>query len=202
MKTWGYARSFTNENPTDDEKQINELIAEGAEDVVFEYEYVNPKVTRPFQMLLAMAQPGDTIIALELCRVCSSTPKFYHIVQGIVERQLRLLIVDSFTIDCRRTPYDPTTTAYIELTSQLYELEISERYTKKRTVPSGMRFERKKMGRPLTTLEDIPDLFFMYYPQYEADEISASEFARRCKLSRPSIYKYSRIVREANEQKQ
>lgn len=40
-----------NENPTDDEKQINELIAEGAEDVIFEYEYVNPKETRPFQTL-------------------------------------------------------------------------------------------------------------------------------------------------------
>ena len=82
MKTWGYARSFMNENPTDDEKQINELIAEGAEDVVFEYEYVNPKVTRPFQMLLAMAQPGDTIIALELCRVCSSPRSFTTLCRG------------------------------------------------------------------------------------------------------------------------
>lgn len=202
MKTWGYARSFTNENPTDDEKQIDELISEGAEDVVFEYEYVNPKVTRPFQMLLKMAQPGDTIIALELCRICSSTLEFYNIVQGVVEQQLRLLLVDSFTIDCRKAPYDPTTAAYTKLASMLYKLEISERYTQKRSVPSGVRFERKKIGRPLTTLDDIPDLFFMYYPQYEADEISASEFARRCKLSRPSIYKYTRIVREANEQKQ
>lgn len=202
MKTWGYARSFTNENPTDDEKQIDELISEGAEDVVFEYEYVNPKVTRPFQMLLEMAQPGDTIIALELCRICSSTLEFYNIVQGIVEQQLRLLLVDSFTIDCRKAPYDPTTAAYMKLASMLYKLEISKRFTKKRSEPYGIRFERKKIGRPLTTLDDIPDLFFMYYPQYEADEISASEFARRCKLSRPSIYKYSRIVREANEQKQ
>ena len=202
MKTWGYARSFTNENPTDDEKQISDLIAKGAEDVVFEYEYANPNVTRPFLMLLEMAQPCDTIMALELCRVSSSALEFCLIIQAIMEKQLRLLIVDGFAFDCRQTPYDPTTTAYIELTSQLYELETSERYTKKRTVPSGMRFERKKMGRPLTTLEDIPDLFFMYYPLYEAGMISASEFARRCNLSRPSIYKYSRIVRESNEQKQ
>ena len=201
MKTWGYARSFMNENPTDDEKQINELIAEGAEDVIFEYEYVNPKETRPFQMLLKMAQPGDTIIALELCRICSSTLEFYHIVQGIVERQLRLLIVDSCTIDCRKVPYDPTTAAYMDLASMLYMLEVSERFSKKRSVSSGVRLERKKIGRPLTTLDDIPDLFFMYYPQYEADEISVSEFARRCKLSRPSIYKYTRIVREVNERK-
>ena len=175
MKTWGYARSFMNENPTDDEKQINELIAEGAEDVIFEYEYVNPKETRPFQMLLKMVQPG--------------------------ERQLRLLIVDSCTIDCRKVPYDPTTAAYMDLASMLYMLEVSERFSKKRSVSSGVRLERKKIGRPLTTLDDIPDLFFMYYPQYEADEISVSEFARRCKLSRPSIYKYTRIVREVNERK-
>lgn len=131
----------------------------------------------------------------------TGTLEFYHIVQGIVERLLRLLIVDSCTIDCRKVPYDPTTAAYMDLASMLYMLEVSERFSKKRSVSSGVRLERKKISRPLTTLDDIPDLFFMYYPQYEADEISVSEFARRCKLSRPSIYKYTRIVREVNERK-
>lgn len=146
MKTWGYARSFTNENPTDDEKQIDELISEGAEDVVFEYEYVNPKVTRPFQMLLEMAQPGDTIIALELCRICSSTLEFYNIVQGIVEQQLRLLIVDSITIDCRKAPYDPTTAAYTKLASMLYKLEISKRFTKNALSHPGYDLNEKRLA--------------------------------------------------------
>lgn len=146
MKTWGYARSFMNENPTDDEKQINELIAEGAEDVIFEYEYVNPKETRPFQTLLKMAQPGDTIIALELCRICSSTLEFYHIVQGIVERQLRLLIVDSCTIDCRKVPYDPTTAAYMDLASMLYMLEVSERFSKSALCHPGFDWNGRRLA--------------------------------------------------------
>lgn len=50
---------------------------------------------------------------------------------------------------------------------------------------------------------EVDNLIFslLSYPQYEADEISVSEFARRCKLSRPSIYKYTRIVREVNVRK-
>jgi len=197
MKTWGYARSFINENKADNENQISLLLDAGAEDVVFEYEYVNPTEKRPFQMLLEMTQPGDTILALELCRICSSALEFCHIAQAVRAQRLRLLISNGFTIDCRKEPYDATTAAYMVMLTTLYDLEESKRFTKTHTVSSGIRYESKKIGRPQTTKADIPRLFYRYYPQYKADKITATEFARLCNLSRPTIYKYIRIASES-----
>lgn len=197
MKTWGYARSFRNEDKYDNDDQINALITAGADDVVFEYEYVNPTEKRPFQMLLDMAQPGETILAVELCRICSSAREFCHIAQAIRAKKLRLQLLDGFTINCREEPYCPETEAYMLMATALYELEESKRY--RRMVPgsSGVRFESKRIGRPQTTKEDIPEVFFTYYPIYEAERITATEFARLFNVSRPTIYKYIRIVRES-----
>lgn len=49
-------------------------------------------------------------------------------------------------------------------------------------------------GRPKTTADDIPELFYKYYPQYKNGNINKSEFSRLCKLSYPTIYKYLKIV--------
>ena len=197
MKTWGYARSFRNEDKFDNEEQINTLIAAGADDVIFEYEYVNPTETRPFQMLLDMTQPGDTILAAELCRVCSSALEFCHIAQAIREKRLKLQLLTGFTLNCREEPFCPETEAFMILATALYELEESKRYKKTRSATSGIRFERKRIGRPVTTMENIPEIFFTYFPLYEADRITATEFARLCNFSRPTIYKYIRIARES-----
>ena len=56
----------------------------------------------------------------------------------------------------------------------------------------------KTLGRPPVTESDIPDLFFRYYPKYVSKEINKSEFARLCKLSYPSIYKYLALVEYKN----
>lgn len=49
-------------------------------------------------------------------------------------------------------------------------------------------------GRPKTTVDDIPELFYKYYPQYKNGNINKSEFSRLSKISYPTIYKYIRIV--------
>lgn len=53
-----------------------------------------------------------------------------------------------------------------------------------------------KLGRPRTTANEIPDMFYKYYPRYKNGEITKTEFARLAELSYPSIYKYLRIVGE------
>ena len=72
-KVYGYARCSTNEDKQDINRQIRELKAAGAEEVVFEYEHGDAKVKQNLNMLLDAAQEGDTIITLEVSRLSRST---------------------------------------------------------------------------------------------------------------------------------
>ena len=45
-----------------------------------------------------------------------------------------------------------------------------------------------------TTEQAIPAIFYKHYPSFAAGKLNVSEFARLCGLSRPSIYKYLRLL--------
>lgn len=75
---------------------------------------------------------------------------------------------------------------------------ISER------VKSGLENARAKgkvLGRPNTSEENIPIIFYKYYPKYKNGEINKSEFSRLCELSYPTIFKYIKIVEKNNHRK-
>ncbi len=69
---YGYARCSTSEDKQDIQRQIRELKASGAEQVIFEYEHGDAKVKRNLEMLLDTAREGDTIITLEVSRLSRS----------------------------------------------------------------------------------------------------------------------------------
>ena len=50
------------------------------------------------------------------------------------------------------------------------------------------------IGRPATSEDRIPSIFFKYYPKYKRGELNKSEFARLCSVSYPTIFKYIAIV--------
>jgi hypothetical protein len=52
----------------------------------------------------------------------------------------------------------------------------------------------KHIGRPQTTKDDIPAVFYKHYPAFMAGTLNVSELARVCGLSRPTVYKYLRLV--------
>ena len=52
----------------------------------------------------------------------------------------------------------------------------------------------KKVGRPQTTKEDIPAVLFRHYPTYVAGKMNVSELTRVCGLSRPTVYKYLKLM--------
>lgn len=70
---YGYARCSTNESKQDINRQIKELKAAGADEVIFEYEHGDAKTKKQLQMLLDIAIEGDTIITLEVSRLSRST---------------------------------------------------------------------------------------------------------------------------------
>ena len=194
-KTYGYARCSTNESKQDINRQIKELRAAGAEEVVFEYEHGDAKVKEQLQMLLEMAAAGDTIITLEVSRLSRSTQQLCEIVEVIKQKHLRLFIVGSITVDCRNGEIDPMSQAFIQMSAVFAELELSIIRARVRSGIANAKAKGKKVGRPHLTKDDIPSLFMKHYPALVEGKMNVSELARICGLSRPTVYKYVKMVR-------
>ena len=82
-KIYGYARCSTAEDRQDINRQVRELKAAGAEEVVFEYEHGDAKVEKELHMLLEMAESDDTIVTLEVSRLSRSTQQLCEIIDVI-----------------------------------------------------------------------------------------------------------------------
>lgn len=52
----------------------------------------------------------------------------------------------------------------------------------------------KQIGRKPITKEDIPAVFYKHYPAFMNGQLNVSEFARICGLTRPTIYKYLKLI--------
>ena len=62
-KTYGYARCSTTEDKQDINRQIRELKAAGADEVVFEYEHGDAVVKQQLQSLLESAQDDNISVS-------------------------------------------------------------------------------------------------------------------------------------------
>ena len=193
-KTWGYARCSTNEDKQDITRQIRELKAAGAEEVIFEYEHGDAKVKKNLQLLLDSAEAGDTIITLEVSRLSRSTRQLCDVIDTIKQKHLRLIIVGSITIDCRKGDIDPMSKAFLEMSGVFAELELSMIRARVKSGMQNAREKGKRLGRRPTTKDDIPAVFYKHYPAFMSGTLNVSELARICGLSRPTVYKYLRLV--------
>ena len=52
----------------------------------------------------------------------------------------------------------------------------------------------RQVGRCRSIKDDIPAIFYKHYPAYVAEQMNVSELARICDLSRPTVYKYLKMV--------
>lgn len=195
MKTWGYARCSTTEEKQDINRQIRELKAAGADEVVFEYEHGDAKVKQNLHMLLDSATEGDTIITLEVSRLSRSTQQLCEIVEVIKRKKLRLIIVGSITVDCRNGQIDPMSQAFIQMSAVFAELELAIIRARVKSGVLNAKSKGVKVGRKPTTKDDIPAVFYKYYPSFVAGKMNVSELARVCGLSRPTVYKYLKLVK-------
>ena len=191
---YGYARCSTNEDKQDIHRQIRELKAAGADKVIFEYEHGDAKVKQNLQMLLDTAMEGDTIITLEVSRLSRSTQQLCEIIEIIKEKRLRLVIVGSITVDCRDGNIEPMSQAFIQMSAVFAELELSMIRARVKSGMQNAKAQGKRVGRKPTTKEDIPSVFYKHYPTYAAKKMNVSELARVCGLSRPTVYKYLRLI--------
>lgn len=75
------------------------------------------------------------------------------------------------------------------------QLELSMIKARIRSGMANAREKGRQIGRKPVTKEDLPSTFMKYYPSYMNGTMNVSELARVCRLSRPTIYKYIKIVR-------
>ena len=74
------------------------------------------------------------------------------------------------------------------------ELELQMIRSRVKSGMANAKAKGVKVGRKPTTKEDIPAVFYKHYPAFAAKQMNVSELARVCKLSRPTVYKYLKIV--------
>lgn len=194
-KIYGYARcSLAEEKGQDLNRQVRELKAAGAETIITEREHGDARIKQNLDMLLETAKEGDTIITLEVSRLSRSTQQLCEIINTIKEKHLRLIIVGSITVDCRSGSIDPMSQAFIQMSGIFAELELSILRSRVKSGMENARAKGHRIGRPKTTRDDIPPIFYKHYPSLMNGKMNVSELARVCGLSRPTVYKYLRLV--------
>ncbi|MBU5462450.1 recombinase family protein [Lachnoclostridium sp. MSJ-17] len=191
---YGYARCSTNEELQDINRQVRELIQLGVPHTNIYREYESGMKTNRVELnrLINTVNSGDTIISTEVSRITRSTKQLCEIIEFAKDRHIKL-VLGTFVVDCTKE-LDPMTEGMLKMMGVFSELErnmISQR------VKSGMQNAKakgRKIGRPTTTAEDIPSVFYKHYPKYKKGEINKAEFSRLCEVSYPTIYKYLHIV--------
>ena len=195
---YGYARCSTNENQQDIDRQKRELKKLGVLDtnIYFEYESGAKTDRDKFNLLLEAVKPGDTIASTEVSRLTRSTKQLCEIIEFAKEKKLKL-IIGSFVVNSTQDELDPMTDGMLKMMGVFAEME---RNMIRQRVKSGMENARAKgaaIGRPTTTIDNLPPLFLKHYPKYLSGQVTQEELGRLCDTTRQSVSKYIRIYRQA-----
>ena len=194
-KIYGYARCSTSEDRQDITIQIDKLKAAGADEIFFEYEHGQAPVKQNLQTLFDLVQPGDTILTVEVSRLSRSTQQLCQIIDTVKEKQICLCILGSITVDCRNGEMDAMTKAFLQISAVFCELEVTMLRARVKGSLQHAKAQGRKLGRPQTTKDDIPAIFYKHYPALIAGTMNVSELARLCNLSRPTVYKYANMLK-------
>ena len=195
---YGYCRCSTNEKKQDINRQVMELKKMGVTDEKYIYkEYISgtSKNKPELEKLKSIVTSGDTICATEPSRLTRSTKQLCEIIEFCKEKHLRLEL-GNFVVDCTKK-LDPMTEGMLKMMGVFSELErnmISER------VKSGIenaKAKGKKIGRAKSSINNIPKEVIKYYEFYKNNKINKTTYAKMCGVTRPSIYKYIKIIEEA-----
>ena len=145
--THGYARCSTNEDRQDINRQTRELKKQGVERVWLEFEHGDTISKEQQKLMLNVAEPGDTIITLEVSRLARSTKQLCEIIDIIRDKHLRLIIVGSITMDCRDGQMDPMTEAFLQIAGVFSQLELSMIRERVRSGVQNARAKGKQVSR-------------------------------------------------------
>ena len=194
-KNYGFARcSLGEEKGQDIQRQVRELREAGAEEIISERVHGDAKVKPQLDFLLEHIEPNSSLYVTEVSRLSRSTQQLCEILNIIKDKHLRLVILNSVTIDCRNGNIDPMSLAFLQMAGVFSELELSMIRTRIRSGMANAKAKGRQIGHKPLTKEDIPAVFLKHLPAHQSGNMNISELARICGLSRPTVYKYMKMV--------
>ena len=123
-KIYGFARcSLGEEKGQDINRQVRELKAAGAEEIIMERVHGDAKVKPQLDFLLEHIESGSTLIVCEVSRLSRSVLQFCEIMELVKEKHLRLEVLGSITVDRRNGEIDPMSAAFLQMASIFAELK-------------------------------------------------------------------------------
>lgn len=192
--THGYCRCSTNESKQDINRQARELKQQGATVIWTEFEHGDSEVKEQQTLMFEAAKPGDTIVVLEVSRLARSTKQLCDIIDIIKDKQLRLQIVGSITLDCREGQIDPMSEAFIQISAVFSQLELSLIRARVRSGMENAKAKGVRLGRPPISPDGVPERFLRYYPGYLSGKYNMSELSRLTGFARTTCYRYARAM--------
>lgn len=194
-KNYGFARcSLGEEKGQDLNRQVRELRAAGAEEIITERVHGDAKVKPQLDFLLEHIETGSSLYVTEASRLSRSVSQFCDILDIVKQKHLRLVIIGSITVDCRNSDMDPMSEAFLQMASIFNQLELSMIRARIKSGMANAKEKGRQIGRKPVTKTDLPPAFIKYYPSYMNGTMNVSELARVCQLSRPTIYKYLKLM--------
>ena len=193
-KAYGYARCSTTEKRQDVERQVAELYAMGASFVVQEYESGGNAGRKGFKGLVEALADGDVLMATEVSRVTRSLLQLCEVVELAKVKNL-LLKFGTLDFSFEGGRIDAFKLAMLQIMGVFAELE---RNLAAERINSGLAQAKAKgvrLGRPKKTAADVPVQVREHWPEFKMGKITAAGFAKLTGLSRPTVYKYIRLLR-------
>ena len=147
--------------------------------------------------LLSIVQENDEIYAIDPSRLTRSLKFMMELLDFAKEKKIKLVMGD-FILDCTGeiSVFTQGQLMMLGLINEIQRLLIVS------AVKEGLAASRERGiigGRPRTTMDNIPEVFFKYYAMYKNHQINKVEFSRITGLSRSSIYKYIDIIESKTE---
>ena len=147
--------------------------------------------------LLSIVREYDEIYAIDPSRLTGSLKFMMELLDFAKEKKIKLVMGD-FILDCTGeiSVFTQGQLMMLGLINEIQRLLIVS------AVKEGLAASRERGiigGRPRTTMDNIPEVFFKYYAMYKNHQINKVEFSRITGLSRSSIYKYIDIIESKKE---
>ena len=194
---YGYCRCSTNETRQDISRQERDLKALGVTDSKYIYkEYESgTKVNRvELQRLLDTVKEGDTIISTEVSRITRSTKQLCEIIEFAKNKHLKL-VFGNFIVDCTKE-LDPMTEGMLKMMGVFSEIERNMISQRVKSGVANARANGKILGRPALDVNKVPQKVKDTYNLFKDGEISKTDYAKMCNVSRPTLDKYLKIIVE------
>jgi DNA invertase Pin-like site-specific DNA recombinase len=100
-----------------------------------------------------------------------------------------MLILGTFVVDCTKE-LDAMTEGMLKMMGVFAEIERNMISQRVKSGISNARSKGKRIGRPQLKVSDIPQKVIKTFELYQSGNISKTDYARMCGISRPTLDKY------------